>query len=371
MSYLGEDIRKLGFGLMRLPKIGDEFDLDQIKAMVDAFLDAGFTYFDTAYAYPGSEEAIKKALTERYPREKYQLATKLSSWAANSKEEAEAEIYESMRRAGVDYFDFYLLHSLGGDNTERCNKWDLWGYAKELKEKGLIRHYGFSFHGTPEGLEELLTLHPDVEFVQLQINYADWDSPTVASRINYEICRKHGKPVIIMEPVKGGNLANPVEAVAKVFREAEPDASPASWALRFAADLPGLVTVLSGMSTIEQMNDNLKTMKDFNGLSDNQRETLAKAVEVLKSIPTIPCTRCDYCAGVCPMNIGISKIFAIRNNLTLYGNEEVAKRNFQYDIVKEGKGTPTDCLKCGACEAVCPQHIEIPALLEECGTVLM
>ena len=291
MKYLGEDIKKLGFGLMRLPQKDGSIDIDQTKEMVDLFMDQGFTYFDTAWAYVGSEDAIRQSLVERYPRDSFQLATKNAAWInCKTREEAIAQFDISLKQTGAGYFDYYLLHNLGDGRTKVFDDFDMWTWILEKKAEGKIKHIGFSFHSTAEQLEEILKSHPEVEFVQLQINYADWDSPSIQAKANYEMARKYGKSVIIMEPVKGGNLANPPEAVQKIFKDAEPESSVASWAIRFAADLDGLVTVLSGMSNVEQMKDNLSYMKDFNGLTNKQKETIKEAQDMLKSIPVIPCT---------------------------------------------------------------------------------
>lgn len=272
MAYLGEDIKKLGFGLMRLSKKGDSFDMEQIKAMTDRFMENGFTYFDTAWAYTGSEDAIRQALVERYPRESYQLATKNAAWInCKNREEATAQFDISLKQTGAGYFDFYLLHNLGNFRTQFFDKYDMWGFVQEKKKQGLIKHVGFSFHSTAEELDEILTKHPEMEFVQLQINYSDWDNPAVQSRACYEVARKHGKPVVVMEPIKGGMLASPPEAVAEIFRNANPSASAASWAIRFAARLEGVITVLSGMSNLEQMEDNISYMKDFIPLTADEQ----------------------------------------------------------------------------------------------------
>lgn len=372
MSYLGEDIKKLGFGLMRLPQKDGVIDVEQTKEMVDLFLDAGFTYFDTAWAYAGSEDAIRQALVERYPREKFQLATKNAAWInCKTKEEAYAQFDTSLKQTGAEYFDFYLLHNLGEARSHYFDDFDMWNWVQEKKKAGLIKHVGFSFHSTPEELEEILTAHPEMEFVQLQINYADWDNPAVQSGRCYEVARKHGKPVIIMEPVKGGMLATPPKSVAEIFKKAEPQSSVASWAVRFAANLDGIITVLSGMSNVEQMQDNLSYMKSFTGLSDSQNETLKQAQEELKRIPLIPCTTCNYCAKVCPQNIGISGSFTAMNYLTLYQDAGAAKHQEEWLVGGHGKARASECIQCGKCEEACPQHIAIrDSLKKVCSELL-
>lgn len=360
MAYLGENIKKLGFGLMRLPKIGEAIDIEQTKKMVDMFLEAGFTYFDTAWAYPGSEDAIRQALVERYPRKKFQLATKNAAWInCKRREEAVNQFETSLKQTGAGYFDFYLLHNLGESRTKYFDDYNMWDFVQEQKAKGLIKHVGFSFHSTPEELDAILNAHPEMEFVQLQINYADWDYPAVQSRRCYEVARKHGKPVIIMEPVKGGMLANPPESVQKILKDAEPEMSVASWAIRFAAHLEGVITVLSGMSNVEQMQDNLSYMKDFKGLTAAEEATLKQAQEALAKIPLIPCTTCNYCAKVCPMNIGVSGSFTAMNYYTLYKDLAAAKHQENWLVTGHGKKKAAECIKCGACEKACPQHIKI------------
>lgn len=365
---LGDDIKKLGFGLMRLPRVSgseDVIDIEQTKQMVDEFLAAGFTYFDTAWAYPGSEDAIRQALVERYPREKFQLATKNAAWInCKTKEDALEQYRTSLRQTGAGYFDFYLLHNLGDARTKPFEEFDLWNYFLNEKKEGRIKHLGFSFHSTPEQLEEILKAHPEAEFVQLQINYGDWESHEIQSRKCYEVARKYNKPVIIMEPVKGGNLATPPESVKKILKAADPNASCASWALRFAADLEGIITVLSGMSSIEQMRDNLSFMKGFTHLTPEQKKVIEDAHVELSKIPIIPCTTCNYCAKVCPMNIGISASFNALNMYMLYGNYQSAKNNETWNVVHQGHKRAGECIKCGACEQACPQHIHIRDELE-------
>lgn len=371
MNYLGKDIKKLGFGLMRLPKIGEEIDIEQTKTMVDMFMSNGFTYFDTAWAYAGSEDAIRQALVERYPRESYVLATKNAAWLrCNSREEALGQFDSSLKLTNAGYFDFYLLHNLGGVRTQVFENYDLWNWALEQKTKGFIKHLGFSFHGTPDELREILQKHPEVEFVQLQINYADWEEPSVKSRECYEICREFDKPIVIMEPVKGGLLADPPPSVKSILDRADKDASYASWAVRYAADLEGVITVLSGMSNIQQMRDNISYMREFKGLTEKQRATIELCQQAMNKVDLIPCTSCNYCLKVCPKNIAVSGTFAAVNNFALYNNLEAAMREVSWQVNTQSRNFASECIKCGRCEAVCPQHIEIRKHLEESIEIL-
>ncbi len=365
-----KEMPKLGFGLMRLPKEEGKIDVEQTKVMVDKFLEAGMKYFDTAYVYTGSEEATRQALVVRYPRESYYLTSKLNagSWAAANEAEAKKQFETSLERLGTDYLDFYLLHALGKNNLKYYDEYGIWDFVKKLKEEGKIRHYGFSFHDAPELLEQILEAHPDVEFVQLQLNYADWESPSVQSRKCYEVCVRHNKPVVVMEPVKGGTLANPPETVREHLVKADPNASSASWAIRFAASLDNVMVVLSGMSNIAQMEDNLSYMKEFKPLSPEEQQVIKDAQHALASIPSIPCTECSYCTGGCPMHIEIPDIFSAMNRNMVYGQFERAKKEYQ-SACQDEHSPASACIKCGMCENACPQHLPIRDLLEEAAAV--
>ena len=367
-DYLGKDTFKLGFGLMRLPQNADgSIDIEQTCTMVDMFMAAGGTYFDTAYVYGdgASEIAARKALVERYPRNSFTLATKICSWKAQDEQSARQEFYTSLERTGAGYFDFYLLHALQLSNYKDYEKYRIWDFVKELKAKGLVKHFGFSFHATPELLEQLLTDHPEVDFVQLQINYVDWNNPDVASRQCYEIARRHGKPVVVMDPVKGGALANPPKEVEDILKAANPKVSNASWAIRYVASLEGIVTVLSGMSDIAQMKDNLSYMAHFKPLNAQERKVILRVQDVLANINTIACTACHYCTGGCPKHIPIPEIFAARNKHLRELKVSGAKRD--YLSATTGVGKASDCVRCGQCEGVCPQQLKITELLTDCA----
>ncbi len=358
---------KLGFGLMRLPKNPDgTIDIPQVSEMADHFIAAGGTYFDTAYVYDNgrSEEAFRAAVAERYPRNAYTLCTKLNAWMqCHDEASAKQQFFTSLERTGVGYFDYYLLHALQRINVSKYDDYHIWDFVAEQKAKGLIRHWGFSFHSDPDLLEDLLNAHPEVEFVQLQLNYADWDNPGVNSRRCWEICKAHGKPVTVMEPVKGGVLADPIPAVKEILHAANPNLSCPGWAIRFAASLDNIVTVLSGMSNLAQMDDNLSYMRNFQPLSEEEQQVIRAAQKALSEDVSIPCTACHYCTEGCPMGIPIPEIFTVVNRRK--GSPEFRTLR-EYTIVTTGKGRASQCIQCGQCESACPQHLPIISLLEKC-----
>lgn len=372
MAYIGEEIPKLGFGLMRLPEFEEEdkkvVDIEQVKQMVDEFLEAGFTYFDTAYLYHGgrSEKAIKEALVDRYPRESFQLATKNAAWSADSAEKAKAMFETSLERTGAGYFDYYLVHNIGGPRTQAFEEYGIWEYLVEKKQQGLIKYLGFSIHDKADALEETLQAHPEVDFVQLQINYADWENPVVESRKCYEIARAYNKPIIIMEPLKGGALTKLPDSVAHILNQANPEVSQAYWGIRYAASLEGIITVLSGMSNIEQMRDNIQIMKDLKPLSTQERQTIKAAQDELAKIPTVPCTDCRYCMDDCPQEIEIPAALNALNTYLMYGDLHRAKEAYLWNVHHHA----STCIACGVCEGTCPQSIEIISELERAADVL-
>ncbi len=354
--------KKLGFGLMRLPLTNPEdsgsIDLELFKQMVDRFLERGFTYFDTAWMYCGgkSEEAVRKALVERHPRESYTLTTKLPSYMLKKEEDREWLFNEQLRRTGAGYFDYYWLHAVSAENLSTFDSLHCWDFIREKKAQGLIKHIGFSFHDSAALLDEILTAHPEVEYVQLQLNYLDWESENVQSRACYEVATKHGKPVIVMEPVKGGTLAKVPEKLEAMFRSREPEMSDASWAIRFAASLENVMVVLSGMSDMAQLEDNTGYMQDFRPLSAEEQGLMKIAADVINNAIAIPCTGCSYCTVNCPQHIAIPQIFALVN---------AKGARADYEALLSDHSPASACIRCGACEAMCPQHLPIRRHLEE------
>ena len=352
--------KKLGFGLMRMP-IGadDKVDEKQVCDMVDHFLSEGFVYFDTAYIYHGgeSENVIKRCLVDRYDRSKYYLATKLPSFIIEKEEDMDRIFNDQLNKCGVEYFDLYLVHALNAKEYEKMNGFKAFEYVSDLKAAGKVKFMGFSFHDKAEVLDKILTEHPEVDFVQLQINYYDWEKPDVEAKLCYETAVKHGKPVIVMEPIKGGSLANPSEEANKLIKE-EYGNTPSALALSFVATLDNVMMVLSGMSSIEQMKENTALMKDFKPIGDKELKLIDKVVEIIDSVPTIPCTGCKYCVDGCPMKIRINGFFSLYNKDLKFGNGKFDKAGYER-IGRDEFGKAGDCMGCGACENVCPQHITI------------
>lgn len=365
-AVFAENDKKLGFGLMRLPKLDPNdwasVDIELTKKLVDYFIEQGFTYFDTAWMYCGfnSESAIKEALVDRYPRDKYTLATKLHGGFFNTVEGMDEIFNEQLRKTGVSYFDYYLLHDIGEDHYKKYTEFKSFDWLVKKKEAGLVKHIGFSYHDGADLLDRVLTEHPEMEFVQLQINYLDWESEAIQSRRCYEVCVKHNKPVVVMEPVKGGTLANVPEKVTELFESYDASMSVPSWAIRFAASQPNVKMVLSGMGNMDMMKDNTSYMKDFKPLTEDELKLVFKARDIINESIAIPCTGCAYCVDGCPKKIAIPKYFSLYNA----EKQEFAGKGFTpqgeyYTRLTENFGKASECIGCGRCEKVCPQHLPI------------
>ena len=368
-------MKKLAFGLMRLPQLdendGTSIDIERVKGMADTFMEAGFTYFDTAAPYHAkhSEIAFREAVVKRYPRESYIIADKLSIGMIDKAEDMEGFFEGQLERLGLEYIDIYLLHALGKESYAKATDFKAFEFAAQKKAEGKVKHVGFSFHDKAEVLDQILNEHPEVEYVQLQINYLDWEDENVQSRKCYEVAVKHGKKVLIMEPVKGGSLAVVSPEVEKLFRDYNPVATPASWAVRFCASLEHVVMVLSGMSTEEQIADNTGYMKEFQPLSEEEMAIVEKAAELIRNDIAIACTGCAYCVDDCPKNIAIPDYFKLYNRLKqLQGTTEKWDK-MRYTKKSEERGKASDCIECGLCEGHCPQHLNIRDLLKDVAEV--
>ncbi len=365
-------MKNFGFGMMRLPLNGnatENVDQAQTNQMADLFLESGFTYVDTAYGYHGgkSENAVRKAFSERYGRESFVLADKMPVWLVKRYGDYERIFAQQLERCGVGYFDYYLLHCLGVQAYADSVKCGGFEFLREIKAKGLAKHIGFSYHDNARLLDEILFKHPEVEFVQLQINYADWEDKTVQSRLCCEAAQKHGKGIVAMEPVKGGALANVPDEVLLAFERAKASMSAASWAVRFAASVPGVFMVLSGMSNLDQMRDNVSYMREFSPLTEKERAVVNAAGGIVTHTLAVPCTACDYCVSVCPQKIEIPKHFALYNDQSRTGLRPTHTTYYENLIAAGGKAT--DCIECRACEARCPQHIEISKRMKDVAAV--
>ena len=337
--------------------------------MADTFIERGFTYFDTAYPYHEgeSENMARKALVERHSRDSFTLATKMPMFALKESEDHEKIFSEQLEKCGVEFFDYYMLHCLTKANYETAEKLGSFQFISEKKAQGKIKNIGFSYHDNAVLLDEILSAHPEVDFVQLQINYIDWDSKNIQSGACYDVCVKHKKPVIVMEPVKGGTLASIPDEAKALFKSVHPDMSIPSWAVRYAASLDNVMVVLSGMSNLEQLLDNTGYMQDFKPLSDTERETVSKVIDVINSRTAIACTGCRYCVDGCPMNIPIPNYFSLYNSFRQFG--EGSNSRFYYGNESSHAGKASDCVACGQCEGICPQHLDIIDHLREIASI--
>ena len=374
MNLIKDMPKKLGFGCMRLPIIGDKtenIDFDTFSKMVDTFMGQGFTYFDTAYPYHNekSEEAVRKCLVERYPRDSFLLADKMPVWLVKTNEDYQKIFDTQQERTGATYFDFYLLHALNKERFDFLQETGGFEFGTKMKAEGKVKNLGFSFHDSAEVLDEILTAHPEVDFVQLQINYFDWNSINVQSGDCYAVAEKHNVPIIVMEPVKGGTLANLIGKPAELLQELNPEASYASYAIRFVASLPNVMMVLSGMSTMEQMLDNTSYMKDFVPLTSKEKDVIKKVTSALEEMKSIRCTSCQYCVKGCPKQIRIPSIFTVYNMSMQFGITDSIRRQYR-EVTGEERGKASDCIACGKCEQQCPQHLSIRELLKEVASSL-
>ena len=367
---------KLGFGFMRLPlkdaKDQTSIDYETLNKMVDKFIERGFTYFDTAWMYMGheSEVAIRKAVVDRYSRDKFTVASKMPIGMVKSAENMEEIFKTQLQKTGLTYFDYYLVHNVNANTMENVKKYDPFKFIEQKKKEGKVKHIGFSFHDTADLLDEILKEHPEVEFVQLQINYIDWDNEAVQSRKCYETALKYNLPVVVMEPVKGGSLAEVPPAVEEIFKTAEPEMSVASWAIRYAASLSGVRTVLSGMTTMEQLEDNTGYMQNFKPLTTEENKIIEKAVKELHASITVPCTACRYCVEHCPMKIDIPSIFALYNAEKQEKSDKpfTIQRMYYNNLIKNS-GKASQCVHCRSCEKHCPQHIKISEQMVEIAKI--
>lgn len=369
--------KRLGLGALRLPILDPNeqrsIDYETLEKMIDIYMEHGFTYFDTSYIYHGgfSEVALGKALVDRYPRDSFLLSTKMPIKFMKKKEDMETIFEEQLKKCHVDYFDFYLIHSIGKETYENCKKWDTFEFLKQKRAEGKFREFGVSLHDSPEFLDLILTEHPEIDFVIEQLNYIDWLNPAIRSKEIYEVAVKHGKPVVVMEACKGGTLAEIPDEAKKLMKAYNPDASIASWAYRFVGSLPGVRVVLAGMPKMEFLLDNIKTFENFVPLNQEEYKIIDQVVEIINANTAIPCTVCRYCESECPKNIAIPDYFALYNDMkrlekSSSANDVLTQAFYYGNFIEQGRGPASACIKCKKCEKVCPQHLEIPRYLEEC-----
>jgi len=363
--------KKFGYGCMRLPVLNQKdqasFDYELINKLFDTYLEKGFTYFDTAYTYHGyhAEEGIRKVLVERHPRNSFQLATKLPLRDFKDSEDMERIFNEQLNNCGVNFFDYYLLHNMGSNVYEKCSKYGAFDFVAKKKAEGKIKVVGMSFHDTPELLDEILSKYGDkLDFVQLQINYIDWEQPNVQSRRCLEIANKYNKPIIVMEPCKGGTLINVPEEAEKLMKDYNPAASTASWALRYAASQKGVFRVLSGMNSMEQVEDNTSFMNDFVPLNEEENAIIEKVTKIINDKTAVQCTACEYCTHGCPKNIAIPKYFALYNSI-MRTTGSFSSQMVYYNNIAINNGKASECIGCNQCEGACPQHLPIVTHLKD------
>lgn len=361
----------LGFGCMRMPVMDPQdqtsFDFEKIEMLFDTFLEKGFTYFDTAYTYHGyrAEEAVKKALVERHDRSAFQLATKMPLRDFKDAEDLDNIFQEQLEHCGVEYFDYYLLHNMGHNVYDKCVKYDAFGFIKKIKQQGKIKNAGISFHDMPELLDEILLKYGDgFDFVQLQINYLDWKQPNVQSGKCLEVARKYQKPVIVMEPCKGGTLINIPREAEELMKAYAPDRSVASWAFRFAGGQDGVIKVLSGMNAYEQVIDNCATFTNPEPLNETEMDIIGQVRTIIEKNTAVPCTACGYCEHDCPKKIAIPRYFALYNSMMSKTGSFSSQPVYYNNTVLAGHGRASDCIRCGKCEQACPQHLPIREHLE-------
>jgi hypothetical protein len=368
-KFFGNIKNNFGFGCMRLPMKDGEVNYEEMNKMVDLFLEAGFNYFDTAHGYLGgkSETALKECLTKRYPREQYILTNKLTNFFFKKEEDIRPFFESQLAACGVSYFDFYLMHAQSQDHFAYFKKCRAYETALELKEEGKIKYFGISFHDRADVLEKILKEYPQIEVVQIQFNYVDYEDEAVESRKCYEVCKKYGKPVIVMEPVKGGSLVNLPQEARDVFDGVGNGLSYASYAIRFAAGFDQNMMVLSGMSNLEQMQDNLSYMKDFKPLNEKERAAVDQVCGIFRNLGAISCTACRYCTDGCPKHISIPDLFSCMNAKQIF--KDWNQDWYYNEVYTKNAGKASDCIKCGKCEKACPQHLPIRKLLEDVAGV--